>query len=833
VTRRAKLTRRVSAIALVGATVGIALAATGSKDISVAPRILGIRHTAGMQSSASVTLTNSGSAASTIGSIVGACGPSPAVQLLGGSGSSPFTIPASGTMPIAVDCPAALEPGLHRCTFTALDMSLAPVVAFEAFCETVAMQQLSAAPASLSFTDTAVGGQSTAKSLAITNQSTTTTVPELQLQLDDDNFVIGAPCQDQLSCTLGPIPPQGTVGIDIACRPGTTGAHTGKLIAIGSNGFALAAPIAVDCAGTAATAAVLALIPGNVTLPPVEVEGATGLATIAMRNAGAVTLTIETVTTSDTGVVGAGADWSVTVDGQCAAVPCLLAAGQTLFARLRFDPSKFASRPARLTVNYTDPMGSKQALASLDGRGRGATAELIATPPLDFGTVRPGAVSTALQLVLDNRGNRSTTVNFAASPMAPFSFMTTATLDPGRTTFSLSCSSATELEVTRTLTITSPAAPIPQTVSLHCDVRDTAVFADPSTLQLGELRTTSTIPDVEIVVDDTGTPVDLPDPPTLVPANPNLELGPFDRTMTPAITSLSITPVSVGAFGPTIEIKPATPAEQIDVPVTGTVVNATFTTTPVMTLGTFCAGQPTSPTASSFVSTGTATIAIASASLAAGASSPLTVEPIVPTAYPAALAPQAKATVLVTPRRAKVAGDVSDDLVWTTDAGNPHVVLTAKFVADGGAIAPGALDFGQVPIRIAIDNDQAVTLQNCSTGQLDLLAPEIPAPFELTDQFPMSLAPAGRASFSVAFHPTQIGVVDKELVVTSADGLEFRVALHGEGVSGSGSGGDDDGPGERTSFYSCGGCVTDDPSGVAAAFACIVIVLARRRRKSN
>jgi len=282
-----------------------------------------------------------------------------------------------------------------------------------------------------------------------------------------------------------------------------------------------------------------------------------------------------------------------------------------------------------------------------------------------------------------------------------------------------------------------------------------------------------------------------------------------------------------------VEVAP-TPDSAVDIPVSGAVVDPTFVAKPVMTLGTFCAGQPTQPTASAFVSSGTATIGITSATLAAGASSPFFVDPIQPSFYPAEIAPHAKATVLVTPRRSKAPGDVSDDLVWTTDAGNPHVVLTARFVADGGAIAPGALDFGQVPIRIAVDNDQAGTLQNCSTGPLELLPPEIPVPFEITDQFPMLLQPADRASFSVAFHPTQVGVVDDVLVVTSTSGMEFRVDLHGEGVSGSGSGGDDDGSGDRTSFYSCGGCASDgsSPAGVASiAFACIAI--ARRRRKTH
>ncbi len=826
---RRRWRRRATAVVVVGATATLAWAAGSAADLELAPRILGIRQTAGMQAIGSATLTNTGSSQLTVDRIVATCGAPPAMQLVGGSGGSAFDVPAGSQVPIEVECPAALDPGLHHCTFAALSGSSAS--AFEAFCQTVVADELVAAPTSVAFADTEVGTSSSVAMVTITNQSTTATVPALELQLDDDAFRIGAPCQDQLGCTLGPIPPQGSASVGVLCRPGSTGMHGGSLVAVGTNGAGLAMPIALSCNATAASRPILALTPSEIVLPEVEVTNKVGVATLELRNAGGSgSLTIDALTIADSGVVGAGADWSVAMGGACTMLPCTLAPGDRAIAKIQFDPSDFNIRPARLIVDYRDP-STRQALVGLVGRGRGATLGVVAPQTLDFGTVRPGATSTALELALDNRGNRATTANLAVSPMTPFSFSTVVTIPPGRTTLSATCSSATEVDATRMLSITSPDAPAMQTRTLHCNVHDAGVFATPSTLQLGELRTGIAVADRAVRVDDTGVTASLPDDPTLAPVTSNLSVSPFDRATTPANSLLSITPTTLGALdeATAIDIVPAGPAQSIAVPISGSVVEATFTAPPIMTLGTFCAGQPTSATPVNFVSSGTATIEISSVELAGGSSSPLELEPVVPTTYPTPLLPHAKATVLVTPRRSSTFGNVTDDLVWDTDAGMPHVVLTAQFIADGGAIAPGAIDFGQVPIRIAVDNDQAVTLQNCSTEQLELVPPDIPTPFEITDRFPTSLAPTDRASFSIAFHPTQVGLVETELVVNTVDGMALRVALRGEGISGSGSNGDDDGTDARTSFYGCGGCAGGDPSGVAMIAFVVMLISARRR----
>ena len=98
--------------------------------------------------------------------------------------------------------------------------------------------------------------------------------------------------------------------------------------------------------------------------------------------------------------------------------------------------------------------------------------------------------------------------------------------------------------------------------------------------------------------------------------------------------------------------------------------------------------------------------------------------------------------------------------------------------------------------------------------------------------------PGETATFSVGFHPTKAGVVTKELVITSPQlrDTTLTVTLTGEGVA-------DEGPGsgsgsgsvsiavDRTSFYSCGSCASNDASGLFAfALAALCILVPRRRR---
>jgi len=831
--------RRLLSLAIVAATISISIAAVvGAGSITVNPRIVVIRHLIGQPGSGVVTLTNNNPMSFEVGSVTYSCGAAPAIRLAGGSGGAPFTLNGSGgTRTLAVECPTGLSPGMHRCTFTVRDIAGDPILDFLGACETDAMQLLAANPSALAFGNVSVGQQSLPETVVLANTSAGMPVSLLQLQVSDDNFLIGAPCQNETGCDAGSIAAGSSTPVDVICRPNTPGPHTGKLFVIGTNGFFLPTPIDLSCNGEMGTSPALTVTPNAISLTTaVEVnDPATDQATIQLQNGGSGSLTVTSLSVTDNGIGGAGADWSFTIDGQCPVLPCPLAGSGALNVRLTFDPSSFNSRPGKLIINYTDP-GVKQTSANLDGIGQGATLELASSETvIDFGVV-PLGTPVSLPFSLRNQGNRSTTASLSA-PMPPFTFPSSVLVGPSvNPIVMVTCESSTPTNVTRTVNVSagSDVTTPPFDLTLKCEVRDTLLTGSPTSLQLGEIRK-DTLPSVQpfhISRVGSGAPVPLVSA-SLAPTNPNLTLGNLTAMQTPADVVLTIDPTMNGPLTSTITVTPMG-TQPITIPISGTVVTASYTTPNVMSLGTFCVGQPTTMSTVALTSTGTGKIGMSAPRMQLSPS-PFALEFVSPASYPAQLDPLTEATVVILPERGTAAGVTMDVLQWITDAGDEETTVTATYVADGGAIAPDSLSFGEVAIRIVTPNSQQVTLQNCDTVALELEQPSVPAPFVLDDNFPTLLEPGEKATFSIAFQPTMVGHFERELEVRSTAGGRFAVKLIGDGIAGGGGSGDDGGDGDLTSFYACSSCASSDPSGVLAialAVMCAVVPRRRRRRRS-
>ena len=489
--------RRLTSIAIVIATstVAIAIAAqVPSGSVTVTPRIRVIKHANGTSGSGSVILANTSPTPVDIGSITYNCGAPPAMQLMGGSGGTPFTLTAMGTAmstkALAIECPSGLLPGMQRCTFTVKDSMNAPVLDFLGVCETDGMPLLQRTVSMLSFGDVTVGSTSPPMTVSITNTSGAMSVPSLQLQVDDDSFLIGSPCQNETGCDAPvAILPGGSAPVDVLCKPTSNGPKIGHLFVIGSNGFFLQLPVDLMCNGAPGTGPVLTLTPASINLTnPIEViDPATDQATVQLKNAGTGTLTITSLQITDNGVSGAGADWTFGTSGQCPIVPCTLATNDVLNVDLVFNPSNFNSRPGKLIVNFTDP-GIKQATVTLDGSGQGATVQLVGTSTtLDFGVVPLTVTSAPQTFTLTNSGNRATTATLTASPTAPFTFPSSIVVNPGvNPTVSVTCQSTAEVLVTNRVLMVTAADANPSTVvlTLKCDVRNTQLISSPASLPL-------------------------------------------------------------------------------------------------------------------------------------------------------------------------------------------------------------------------------------------------------------------------------------------------------------------------------------------------------------
>ncbi|HEU0032097.1 MAG TPA: choice-of-anchor D domain-containing protein [Kofleriaceae bacterium] len=837
--RRRRALRRVISVACVLGVAALAYAATGtdSQAIDPAPSILVVSHQNGTGGSGAVILTNNGTTAFDIGSVSYAC--DSAMQLQGGSGGTPFTLAAGASKPLVVACPPSLPLGMQRCTFSVNDSTGQPITSFLGVCQTQGMVGMTASPSSIDFGDVAVGTTSPTTKVTLT-AGNLTSIDLLQLQVDSDSFEIAAPCATNTTgcdATVAVLP-GGSTTVDVACRPKAAGPVTGRLFAIsGGNGFFLGSPVMLSCNGGAATAPVLDVFPTAIDFGRVEVQGGSAQTSLALRNIGGGTLTIDNIQIDDRSVPGARADWSSVVGGQCTTVPCPLAGGQELDVIVNFDPSQLDARPASMLVQYTTAIGASQNVTvPLDGIGQGATLERVGTGTLNFGIVPLDTTSSPLSLRLHNAGNRPTTATLVSAGEPTFAFPVAVTVDPGvDTTVPITCRSSTEGVFGATLTVSAPDVVTPAVdVALACEVRNTQLAAKPGALDIpGEIVSNGMVRHELIVIERVGTGPAIPlNPPVLMNGTPNLTLS-LSQTMTTATIDVGIDTSMPGPFADTIVVSsPQTGITPITIPVSGTIVTASFTTPNVVSLGTFCVGQPTTSSLVAMTSTGTARLDLLAPPILQGDPSPFDVAPAIPSTYPATVAAGGSASVTLTPKRGTAAGDVTDVLVWTTEqAGRQQTTVTASFVDNGGALAPSMLSFGEVPIRVVVPNAMQVTLQNCDLAPLTLEPLDVPEPFALDSEFPTALAPGEKAVFSIAFRPTTVGHFEQTMTVRSTAGDTYPVLLVGDGIT-NGSGGEGDGGlVDETSFYACGGCASHDPSGVLAIAVAVVCAAGARRRR--
>jgi uncharacterized protein (TIGR03382 family) len=382
---------------------------------------------------------------------------------------------------------------------------------------------------------------------------------------------------------------------------------------------------------------------------------------------------------------------------------------------------------------------------------------------------------------------------------------------------------------TASLQLSAPDVPDPPIeIGLRCAGDPAQVLvATPPAILLGEVRIAMPAM-AHVRIDPASTALATA---TLAPAIPGVTVS----GIPPATPTLDLiaAPRTEGGLDSELTIAPRT-GEPLAIAVTGNAVTAAVTAPSAVSLGTFCVHQPTTPRIVSLTSAGKATVVLSAPAL--GTSSPFDLQRVAPLDYPNILPPRQRAFVAVTPQPRDIAGVASDDLVWTTDASTTplRTTLTATFLADGGAIAPGALAFGQVPIHVDTHNAQQITLQNCSAAAFQLDPPQVPAPFSIdSPNFPTALKPGEVATFSVGFHPTQDKPVTKTLIITSPQlSAPLQVELTGEGITtggdiNSGSAGDGS---SSTSFYACGGCTAGDPSGVLAIGLAALAAVTRRRR---
>jgi len=756
----------------------------------------------------------------------------------------PFDVLAGGTRSIAVSCASTGGSflGMKRCLFHVNDSAGPPLVDFEGVCEYAGMPSLSPSMTSHNFGTVGVGGEASV-TLSVTNLSPTT-ITSLSFQTTDldGNFEIGSPCgTDARACdaTVTAFGQGTSSSFTVWCRPTTSGTKTTQLHVGSNTGQYLSTVISLTCNGTQASTPVFALTGSPANAGSIGVTAGSGSATVRVRNAGAGTLIVKNVSIAN----GAAPDWSYAASGPCTGqIPafCNLAAGQEVTLALTFDPSTFGARNATMLIDYFDT-ADRSTTVPLDGTGLAGTLELIGTTAaIDFGLV-PLGIASPFTFELANHGNLDLTdVQLSAMPAGPpyaLSPASPVTVVPNvNRAITATCQPTATGVFTTTLRATSATAFMspPIAITATCEGTTMSLYANPTTISLGEIRIGAT--PGPMMINLLGTVPRTIASIALESMNPNLALvgtpGP-----TPVQVELRVIPMMNGSLANAILVT-ASNGDMLRIPISGEIVTATYTAPPLTSLGTFCVSQPTTPSMIALDSTGTGSIRLTAPRMSLDPSSPFDLAPIVPTSYPATLLPGGEAVLEVSPKRQPLPGTQLDDVIWTTDVAGmttARTTLSATFVDAGGAIAPSALAFGKVTIHLASQNAQSVTLQNCDTTPIELGAPTLPAAFTIdSGKFPLELEPNESTTIAIGFHPTRVGTYGGTMQIPSAQlAAPLEVKLTGEGVNtgGDGDGGNGGNGLDQRSFYGCTGCSTRRPAGgLAIALALLAAVRPRRRR---
>jgi hypothetical protein len=846
--------RRWVARGIVAAIIGgaaLVAYAVGTGDIHATPEVSIITIASTTGGGTGTTALQNTTSSMTYSVLVGSDASCDPALMFSVAGGNPAVISPLTARSINLTCPPRGSAAMRRCLYHATNTSGGAALAdFMNVCVYGSAATLVPQQTTLDFGTVTVGDNAMLQLDLLHSGTAAQTISRVYLQTSDlaGNFTLSAPCnpdapfcdEDVMAVTAGNM-----LAVQIKCTPQTPGMHTAQLY-LGTNTFQLLAqPVTLQCMGSAATAPVLGINPTSIDLAtPVEVTNGSAATVVHMTNAGSGVLAINDVRTIDVDS-GAALDWSYTASGECTGPitsPCSLDPGDQVDLHLTFDPSQIGRRRATLLVSYKD-ISERTKEIPLDGSGLGATLGIVGGGgALAFGQVPIGRTST-VDFALENRGNRDITAQLAlmAGTSPPFSLSPpgSAVVMPNvDRPISVTCAPTTATQLTTTITASAMDAVTGSELALSatCEGSTLPLYANPTAVNLGEVRKGGGEVHRTIQLLATAGAVNLVGQPQLDSANGAITVGPLSQQTTPATFDLDIDPANLpeGQLALSIQISDDD-GNMLHIPIAGQIVSASYEVADKLDLGTFCVNQPTTPSNVSLASNGTARITLMQPTLGLSPS-PFQLSPSSPSLYPSTLAAGLTATLAVTPQRQSAVVQLDDTLAWHSNVEGSEIAttaITARFIDQGAAIAPHVINFGGVTVHLFTEDSQRIVIQNCNPTPIVLFPAVVKTPFVIDSPNPPLLNPNEAATFSVGFHPVDIGVVTETLRITSPQlpNAPLEVTLVGEGTAppnpptdgGTGSNGLD-----HTSFYACG-CKSSRPSGVIPILIALVCVLFPRR----
>ncbi|MGH9685373.1 MAG: choice-of-anchor D domain-containing protein [Candidatus Acidiferrales bacterium] len=260
-------------------------------------------------------------------------------------------------------------------------------------------------PASLSFGNEPVGGQSKALAVTLTNSGNQT------LQITNVTLAGADAVQFQFqdnSCTSATqISPGNSCEFSVAFQPSTTGQLQAEAVVEDNSGGIAGTQQQVLLTGTGVPAAPEASIePPTLTFAPQPVGSASGAQTITLQNTGSVALDIAGIA-----IAGSNASsFNIVASGNsaCPLANGSLVAGKTCTVGVNFTPQAAGAKNASLQF-ADNASGSPQRIA-LTGSGVVPAIQLSPTS-VNFGTQSVGVASAGVSVTVTNIGSGPLTIS--------------------------------------------------------------------------------------------------------------------------------------------------------------------------------------------------------------------------------------------------------------------------------------------------------------------------------------------------------------------------------------------------------------------------------------
>jgi uncharacterized protein (TIGR03382 family) len=714
-----------------------------------------------------ITVTNTGSAALTVGSV---------------SVAAPFIASAAA--------PITLAPGAS----TEIQVAFAPTVAGPASATVVITSDAASSPTAIAVTGTGVepviSASTTSLDFGNVREGTTSAGKTVTLKN------VGT---SPLAITAASAPAQFTITppatLPLSVLPGASATFTVKFAPTALGPASGTVVITSDAASSPTQIAVtgVAVQPQLVVAPSahdfgdVRVGATTAATTVTVTNPGTDTLSVTSIATAAPFALAA----PVTL-------PAQIAPGGSLTFGVVFAPTARATAAGAVTIASDAGSGS----VALAGRG---VAPLIAASldPVDFGTVAINATES-LALQLSNPGDAPLTIGtlaFAGASAGDFAFTTQPALPAvvapgGALTVSIDFTPSDHGARAATLTATSDAL---GTAALAVDLAGSGsgarVELSPTALDFGTSNVTVTTPPRTVAISNTGETDLVVSSIVLGGAN----AGDFAVTATLPLTiaagasadlAVTFTPSAVGGRSATATVLTTDPlAPTSAITLAGTGESPVIAVTPaILAFGEVRTGQ-TRTLPVTIANTGTGPLTIAAFDLSGPDAAQLAIEPIT---VPLVLAPAATRVVNVTfsPTVLGTAQAVVTVLSDDPLAASVAVPITGTGVSPTVTISPSDLDFGgQLVGRLSAPRQ--VHLQNTGTGPLILQSFAVTgvqaASFSVASapSLPATIAAGGELVLSLQLTPPALGAqaATLELVTDSPDAPNATVTLAGLGIS--------------------------------------------------